>query len=82
MTTRHDRDGALAAVERIVNRGGDVVGETIAVLERLYGSVEIGEDGGIRAAGATAEDEPFLQRVAVLISAHVSAEDAKRFRRL
>jgi hypothetical protein len=72
VTTPHERDGALAAVERIVNRGsGDVVAETLALLRRLYADVELGADGSIVAAGATEDDAPFLRRVAVLISAHL-----------
>ena len=71
MTTAHERSGALEAVERIVNRGGDVVGETVAVLERLYGLVDIRNDGTITAEDATADDEVLLRRVAVLISGHL-----------
>lgn len=39
MTTEHERNGALEAVDRIVNRGGDaddVLREALAVLGRLY----------------------------------------------
>jgi hypothetical protein len=67
----HQRSGALEAIERIVNRGGDdVVAEALAVLSRLYGSAELRDDGTIRAGNATHADEPLLARVAVLISAH------------
>jgi hypothetical protein len=39
VTTAHERNGALEAVDRIVNRGGepeDVLREALAVLGRLY----------------------------------------------
>ncbi len=39
MTTADERNGALEAVDRIVNRGGDaedVLRETLAVLDKLY----------------------------------------------
>lgn len=39
MTSAHERDGALEAVDRIVNRGGvadEVLRETLAVLRKLY----------------------------------------------
>ena len=78
MTTAAERSGALEAVERIVNRGGDdVVGETLAVLGRLYPSVSLREDGMLEAEGAD-DDDALLGRVATLIS----AESAKRFPRL
>jgi hypothetical protein len=66
------RNGALEAVERIVNLGGgDVVQETLTVLGRLYPSVSLRDDGTIAATGSTEADAAFLRRVAVLISAHV-----------
>jgi len=70
----HRRNGALEAVDRIVNRGGDdVVPEVLTVLSRLYGSVELRDDGTIIAAEhATEADVALLARVAVLISAHVT----------
>jgi hypothetical protein len=79
----HQRNGALEAIDRIVNRGGgDVVTEALAVLSRVYGSVQLGDDGTISAENATEDDAAFLRRVAVLISAHVpSAENAQRFPR-
>jgi hypothetical protein len=39
LTSPHERNGALEAVERIVNRGGEadeVLRETLAVLGKLY----------------------------------------------
>jgi len=74
----HQRNGALEAIDRIVNRGGDdVVTEALAVLSRIYGSVELGDDGTISAENATEDDEALLARVALLLSAYVSsAEDA------
>ena len=39
MTTEHERNGALEAVDRIVNRGGeadDVLRDALAVLKKLY----------------------------------------------
>jgi hypothetical protein len=39
MTTEHERNGALEAIDRIVNRGGEadeVLDETLTVLRRLY----------------------------------------------
>ena len=69
----HRRNGALEAVDRILNRGGDdVVPEVLTVLSRLYGSVELRDDGTIAAEHATEADEALLARVAVLISAHVT----------
>jgi hypothetical protein len=68
----HRRSGALEAVERIVNRGGDdVVAGTLAVLGRLYPSVTLRDDGTIVADGTNEPDTVLLRRVAVLISAHV-----------
>jgi hypothetical protein len=48
---RHDQTGALEAIERILNRGGDaddVLREVLAVLGRLYPYVafEFVEEGG------------------------------------
>jgi hypothetical protein len=84
MIGNHQRNGALEAVDRIVNRGGDdVVAEALGVLSRIYGSVELGDDGTISAENATEDDEALLARVALLLSAHVpSGENAQRFRRL
>jgi hypothetical protein len=44
LTSPHERNGALEAVDRIVNRGGEadeVLRETLAVLGQLYPSVAI-----------------------------------------
>ena len=44
MTTEHQRSGALDAVDRIVNRGGDaddVLRQVVDVLSRLYPYVSI-----------------------------------------
>jgi hypothetical protein len=77
MIGNHQRNGALEAVERIVNRGDEnVVAEVLALLSRIYESVELGDDGTISAEGSTEEDAAFLERVTILISAHVpSGED-------
>jgi hypothetical protein len=75
VTTPTERSGALEAIERIVNRGeADVVAETLAVLERLYPSVEL-RAGTLTVERPAAEDEPFLRRVTILISAHVSSAE-------
>jgi hypothetical protein len=72
----HERNGALEAVDRIVNRGaGDVVGEVLAVLSRLYGSVELHADGTLAAERATEDDSALLARIALLISPYVSSEE-------
>ena len=61
MTTEHQRTGALDAVERIVNRGGeadDVLRQVVDVLARVYPYVSVWfvEEGalaqGPRAGGA------------------------------
>jgi hypothetical protein len=76
MIDDHQRNGALEAVERIVNRGGEnVVGEVLALLERLYPSVFLRDDGTIVAPGSTEADAAFLERVTILISAHVPSGD-------
>jgi hypothetical protein len=102
MTAEQRRRGALEAIERILNRGGDaddVLREVVHVLSRLYRYVEIrfverGElvlgpsagdpDAGssqswpvsfeghmvaeLHLAAAGADDQAFLDRVAILIS--------------
>ena len=48
MTTEHERSGALEAVDRIVNRGGDaddILREALAVLDKLYPHAAIRFDG-------------------------------------
>jgi hypothetical protein len=103
VTGEHARRGALEAIERILNRGGDaddVLRQVVAALGRLYPFVRIsfvegsalvpgpshGADGGNTAAwpisfggtqvaqlevgGSGAADGPFLERVAVLVSAY------------
>jgi hypothetical protein len=92
------RRGALDAVDRIVNRGGDaddVLRATLAVLEPLYafaairfregGGPQVGTRGDAEArawpirfqelevaelevAGAPADDDALLRRIALLIS--------------
>jgi hypothetical protein len=80
VTTEQDRRGALEAVERIVNRGGeDVLGETLAALRRLYPTIEV-RDGAFELAAASDDDRRLLDRVGVLVS-HFTAENAKRFQR-
>jgi len=86
--------GALEAVDRIVNRGGDVPAEVVAALhDRLFAWVALvpGPEAGTRGGdeivvGVTAgvelravprapspRDLPLLERVALLVSAHVPA---------
>jgi hypothetical protein len=67
VTTEHERTGALDAVERIVNRGGeadDVLRQVVDVLSRLYPYVSIWfvEDGALvqgPVAGAPTVAERF-----------------------
>ncbi len=103
MTAEHERRGAVEAIERILNRGGDaddVLRAVLQVLFQLYGFVGISfvEDGGLvegpsvgaadaeskpatfpivfqgaqvaelRVDSPGADDEPFLTRVATLVS--------------
>jgi hypothetical protein len=76
MIGNHQRNGALEAVERIVNRGDEnVVGEVLAVLERLYPTVFLHDDSTIVAPGSTEADAVFLERVRILISAHVPSDE-------
>jgi hypothetical protein len=70
-----DRRGALEALERILNRGGEpevVLGQVVSVLEGLYDHVAIRplEDGSvsIEAEPLGEADGEFLQRVALIIS--------------
>jgi uncharacterized cupin superfamily protein len=76
VTTAHERRGAIEAVERIVNRGGeadDVLRQVVDVLSRVYpyGSIRIVEDGVLVQVGPiTADDRAFLERVATLVSAY------------
>ena len=81
-----DHRGALEAVERILNRGGDPRDVLLAVLEALhargvaYAAVRVGGDelsiGVPRPAAASgaltlADDQEFVDRVALLISPYV-----------
>lgn len=101
MTTEQERRGALEALDRILNRGGDaddVLRDVLSVLSRLYPYVGIrfveadglveGPAAGERVEGLTelpvvyegievarleaaapeADEQPFLQRVALLVS--------------
>ncbi|MEP7334784.1 MAG: hypothetical protein ABI717_03295 [Actinomycetota bacterium] len=76
MTTDHQRNGALEAVERIVNRGGeneDVLDETLVVLRKLYPHAAIrlsDEIAELEVEGTTPDDAVFLNRVATLVSAY------------
>ena len=76
MSSLDAQRGALEAIDRILNRGGEP-GETLAavvrVLERLYGSASIGADGKI-VAPAPPEDRSFIERVELLISAVATAD--------
>jgi hypothetical protein len=75
VTTPTERSGALEAIERIVNRGENVVERSLVALSSLYTSVELRADGTIAAEGASDHDEAFLRRVETLISAHVSSAE-------
>jgi hypothetical protein len=101
VTTEQERRGALEAVDRILNRGGDadeVLRQVLAVLQRLYpyaaisfverGELVAGPSVGkavegvearpiifnglevasLEVAATAAEDQAFLDRVALLIS--------------
>jgi hypothetical protein len=102
VTSEAARRGALEALDRILDRGGDaddVLRETVAVLGRIYSYAAISfvEEGGLipgpsegepraevrtrpiayqgrkvaeLAAAAEADDDPFLDQVATLVSAH------------
>ena len=70
MTTEDERRGALEAVERIVNRGENVVDETLAALRRLYPAVAL-VDGRFSAPALETDDEALLERARVLVSAHL-----------
>ena len=81
MTALQDQRGALEAIERIVNRGGDpeaVLEQSVGVLRRLYPDAAIvceRRDGaGVAAIDVgtepPAEDREFLDRVATLVSAY------------
>jgi hypothetical protein len=71
MTTEQERRGALEALERIVNRGGepaDVRREARAVLDRLYPGAQIDPDGRLHVPAAAEADGAFLKRYATLLS--------------
>jgi hypothetical protein len=102
VTSEAARRGALEALDRILDRGGDadeVLRETVALLGRLYpyAAISFVEEGDLvpgpshgepteatrtrpityqgrkvaeLAAAAEPDDEPFLDRVAALVSAH------------
>ena len=83
MTTVHERRGALEAIDRILNRGGDagaVVSDVTSVLARLFPYVRV-EPVGVEAAPAAADE---TTRYAVTFGgatvaslAVVGAEDAE-----
>ena len=59
MTPEQQRAGALEAIERIVNRGG----ESDEVLEAVRGVVS-------KLGAGTADDSAFVNRVTTLVSAY------------
>jgi hypothetical protein len=63
MTPEQQRRGALEAIERIVNRGGD--GDH--VLEAVHGVVR-------KLGPVVADDAAFVARVTTLVSAYFSPE--------
>ena len=71
MTTESDRRGALEALDRIVNRGGDaddVLRSALAVLGRLYpyAAIRFVEDGEL-VAGPSVGDVAGSGRVAPIV---------------
>ena len=75
MTSLDAQRGAVEAIDRILNRGGEpseILDAVVRVLERLYGTASIGPAGELLVA-APAADRPFVERVELLISAVVSA---------
>ena len=75
MTSHDAQRGALEAIDRILNRGGEpnaVLDAVVRVLEDLYGSAAIGPAGEV-VVDAPAADRPFVERVELLISAVVAA---------
>jgi hypothetical protein len=78
LTTEHQRTGALDAVERIVNRGGDaddVLRQAVDVLSRLYPYVSIWfvEDDGL-VQGPLAGDATDAERYPVAFQGTTVAE--------
>ena len=67
MTPEHQRAGALEAIERIVNRGG----EEGDVLEAVHGVVRKLDRG-------TADDAAFVDRVTTLVSAYSTDPEKMR----
>ena len=67
MTPEQQRAGALEAIERIVNRGGD----DDEVLEAVHGVLsKLGADA--------ADDTPFVNRVTTLVSAYCTDPEKMR----
>lgn len=84
MTTEHERNGALEAVDRIVNRGGaadDVLRETLAVLDKLYPYAAIRFDDGHEASAERYPVEFQGTKVAELEVAGAAPDDALFLRR-
>lgn len=75
MPDRDDYRGALEAVDRILNRGGtdeDVLGAVLGVVRERTGFevISIGRDALEVSPEPDAEARAFLDRVALLVSAH------------
>jgi hypothetical protein len=78
MTTEYERNGALEAVDRIVNRGGDadeVLAETLAVLRTLYPRAAIRFDDGHEASAERYPIEFQGTKVAELEVASTGPDD-------
>ncbi len=67
MTPEQQRAGALEAIERIVNRGGD----DEEVLEAVLGVVS-------KLGAGTADDAAFVKRVTTLVSAYCTDPEKMR----
>ena len=89
MSSEHERRGALEAVDRIVNRGGDaddVLRAVLHVLSQLYpyvglafvegGDLVLGPTVGARVAGASFPVQFHSRKVAELEIAEATDEDA------
>ena len=66
MTADHERAGALEAIDRILNRGGDaddVLGDVLVVLFQLYAhvAIEFVEEGRLVAGPSLGRVEPDEQ---------------------
>ena len=75
MTREQERRGALEAIERILNRGGEanrVVRDVLAVVRRLEPSADLAFlTPGTVPASWDPEERAFRERVALLVSPYV-----------